>query len=758
MLGVLLPLLAIAAAGALVAWLLARLHAETPPPWLAALGSRWSFDPAELAGPPLVRLALVSVAGLFLEMAMIRWISSEIRIFAYFKNFVLIACFLGFGVGASLGKRRGNLLALLVPLVLLALFVELPRELVSTLPVLLGATSEVQVWGVPSVPRDANALAALAVGVAVSSAAFGLIAFAFVPIGQVVGHDIETASSGVRAYTVNILGSLAGLLGYTLLCFAYQPPAIWFGAVAVLLVLLLRRQALLAASTLVVFAAVMALAATGAQKEGVRWSPYQKLKLSPNVENGEVISYALETNDSWYQHVVDLSPGFVARHAKDFVRVPIELNAYNIPYRFCPGPRSVLILGAGMGNDVAAALRNGATNVVAVEIDPLIQELGKKHHFEKPYDSPAVRVVIDDARSYLERGDEKFDLICFSLLDSHTTSSHYSNVRIDNYVYTLEAMTAARRHLAPDGIMIIKFEAATPWIAGRLQSLLEEAFGFTPLQVQSESDTIARFATRGRFYVVGQKERIARTVLADPLLLEWCKRRAAGATEPARATTDDWPYFYQRAPGVPLSVLVLSATLVVFTTVFVRAVRGRGSAAGSSWSLFFLGAAFMLLETQIVSRMALLFGTTWLVNTIVVGALLAFIVASNGVGALWPKLPLAAAYALLFASILVSYFVPLRVFFFESPWLKAAAASAVLGLPVFFAGLVFIRTFAEAGYKGEALGSNLLGALAGGVLESISFWTGLRALLLIALALYALAAVAHRLRPATAVSAAPTAP
>jgi len=53
---------------------------------------------------------LASFASLFLELLLIRWISSELRIFAYLKNFVLIACFLGFGFGAYLSRRRVQML------------------------------------------------------------------------------------------------------------------------------------------------------------------------------------------------------------------------------------------------------------------------------------------------------------------------------------------------------------------------------------------------------------------------------------------------------------------------------------------------------------------------------------------------------------------------------------------------------------------------------------------------------------------------
>ena len=234
---------------------------------------------------------------------------------------------------------------------------------------------------------------------------------------------------------------------------------LWMLVAGAISLLLFARHRLVQASSLAVFVICAALASLHHKVgETEYWSPYQKLTLSLNTQEGKPIGYNLFTNDSWYQWMIDLSPEFVAAHQHLFEGVPISLNAYNLPYRFYPAPPSVLVLGAGTGNDVAAALRNNAGNVVAVEIDPLILQLGKDLHFERPYNSPRVRTVLNDARSYVENSNEQFDLIVFSLLDSHTTTSHYTNIRIDNYVYTLEALQAARHMLKPDGVFIVKFQ------------------------------------------------------------------------------------------------------------------------------------------------------------------------------------------------------------------------------------------------------------------------------------------------------------
>jgi len=697
---------------------------------LDALG----FTPQALGGFSFSRLALVSILGLFLELLMIRWISSEIRIFAYFKNFVLIACFLGFGLGCYLCRRPVNVAPLVGPAVLFALLIKLPwkglRELVAALPSYLGALSEVHMWGVPALPLNASTLSGLGAALAVVVPLFGLLALMFIPVGQLVGWYLENAGNGILGYSVNILGSLAGILLYTLLCFLDQPPATWFAAAGAMLVLLLWPRAgarWLAAAAFTVCVGLVSL--SPGREALVRWSPYQKLTLTPQRDGDATIAYHLNTNDSWYQQVIDLSEAFVRSRPQLFRGVPIEWNAYNVPYRFYPHPPSVLVLGAGMGNDVAAALRNGAGRVVAVEIDPAILELGGKLHFEKPYQSPRVQLVVDDARSYIQNSREQFDLVKFSLLDSHTTSSHFSNIRIDNYVYTVEALEAARRLLRPDGVFIVKFQVDTPWIAGRLHDLLASVFGRPPLQMQAEES----YTTAGRFFITGSTERIAHA-LSDPKVAAYVQSRGDFQTAPATPTTDDWPYFYQQEPGLPASVIVISAVLALLCAWLVRAT---GLGGGSlRWHFFFLGAGFLLLEAQIISKMALLFGTTWVVNSIVISALLVLIVGSNLLAGWKPDLPLSAAYIGIVVSILISWAVPLEKFFFDNVWLKAAAAAGVLCLPVFFAGIVFVRSYAAAGFSGEALGSNLFGALVGGLLESLSLWTGLRSLIVLAALLY----------------------
>src|ERR1051325_10174547 len=112
---------------------------------------------------------------------------------------------------------------------------------------------------------------------------------------------------------------------------------------------------------------------------------------------------------------------------------------------------------------------------MAVEIDPAIIAIGRELHPEQPYNSSQVQVVNDDARSFFATTNEKYDVISFGLLDSHTTTS-LTNARLDHYVYTKESLVQAKSKLKEGGIMTLTFLAQRPFIAGRINEVLEEVF------------------------------------------------------------------------------------------------------------------------------------------------------------------------------------------------------------------------------------------------------------------------------------------
>jgi hypothetical protein len=286
--------------------------------------------------------------------------------------------------------------------------------------------------------------------------------------------------------------------------------------------------------------------------------------------------------------------------------------------------------------------------------------------------------------------------------------------------------------LKDDGILVLKFQAHTSWIAGRLQGLLRTVFAQEPVDFYADA---SKYSSGGHFFVVGSQKQLEQA-LSSAELTAYLRSHSGVQLESAHLTTDDWPYFYQHEPGIPLIIVIMSVLLVALTRLLIWKTGAAGQAI--NWHFFFLGAGFLLLEAQIVSRMAMLFGTTWLVNSIVIAAILLLIVAVNFLVEFWRAVSVRLAYVGIGACMLVSYFLPLEKLFFQAFWVKALLATLVLCSPVAFASIVFIRSFAEYKFNGQALGSNLLGALVGGMLESASLWTGIRSLIILAAVLYLL--------------------
>lgn len=158
-------------------------------------------------------------------------------------------------------------------------------------------------------------------------------------------------------------------------------------------------------------------------------------------------------------------------------------------------------------------------------------------------------------------------------------------------------------------------------------------------------------------------------------------------------------------------------------------------------SLFFfsMGAGFLLLETQVISRLALFFGTVWQVNGIVISALLLALLVANwiverGVKR-WPRL---WTWAALLVGLAIAYWFPFSRIG-GSPAVAGMIATVIFSVPVVFAGILFASEFRLAESPSAALGANMLGAVAGGLLESLSLLFGMRSLLLVAIGLYCLA-------------------
>ncbi|MDP3183007.1 MAG: hypothetical protein Q8M54_09365 [Desulfobaccales bacterium] len=690
-------------------------------------------------------LFLVSVLGLFLEMLLIRWISTEIRIFAYLQNTVLVVCFLGLGLGCFTCRQPIVMRNLLLPLFILVLIMAVPitRKFLGNISEMLSLLGDLVIWHYALSASPVNTILYVCLGLFLTYLLMVLLLDIFVPLGRLLGRLLADHPRTIWAYSVNIAGSLLGTWLFVVLSVYYQPPVTWFVVVAGLMVFFLYKKGRGRQLNLLLLMGIIVLSWFAGREPGslrVIWSPYQKLVLKERDPDILVPGkYIITVNNTGYQGILDLRGQYLQ---SDPQRYPPEMNGfsqYDIPLLLHPNPRTFLIVGAGSGNDAAGGLRHGVKKITAVEIDPAIIALGRSFHPEKPYSSPAVRLINDDARSYFATSNKKYDVISFGLLDSHTTTA-MTNARLDHYVYTRESISRAKSLLADGGIMVLSFEAQKPYIADRMAGVLKEVFGAEPICFRVPG---SNYGWGGVFFIAGDLATARRQVAQNPglatLIAKWQKEDPISLSHTTKIATDDWPYIYLKTPRIPLLYFLLAGLmllLVLRSWKHFRPVFLKGGWTRSHWHFFFLGAAFLLLEVQNISKASVVLGNTWEVNAVIISGVLAMILVANLLAAEFPTMPLGVVYAALCGSCLALYFVDLSRLAFLPYATKAILVGGLTTLPMLFSGLVFIRSFAVAAGKDQALGANLLGALVGALLQSVTFVTGIQALLLLVAALY----------------------
>lgn len=689
---------------------------------------------------PAVTIFAASVLGLFLELALIRWVSSELRVFAYCKNLVLVASFLGFGTGCFLSARKPAISRSLVLLLVLTGLIRLqwpvlrdfgPQRVTSVLAGLPGF----MIFRHSDVTLSWGLVGNLAFAVGWTAIIFFVIALILVPFGQLTASGMARLGRPLHAYSLNVAGSLVGILAYTATTAIHLPPITWFVPVALALTLFERSRRAFAVALGLTVALALAFIPGATPGEIQIWSSYQKLELI----DGERI----RVNNIGYQAMMHM-----ARLVGDDPVPADRIDRFNMPYALQRPAGRVLIVGAGSGNDVATAIKARATSVTAVEIDPVIQEIGRELHPQRPYSDPRVRVVIDDARHFLRTTRDEFDVIVFSHLDSHTVLSSYTNVQLDNYIYTVEAFREARTRLAADGLLYVSFWVERPFVGQRLFRNLSDAFGWAPVALESDTSLGGpNKVWHSVHFLTGRPDVVARW---DAAARGWEPRIQRLSFDPDIVpSTDAWPFLHLDSRRIPPIILVISGVILALSIAFAWRFRPPGEPFDGR--LFWLGAAFMLVEVHNVSRLALVFGTTWQVNAWVIGAILVVILLANATYAMLRSRGQGIgrwATAGLFVTLLAAWAMPLEGLLAHAGVLGGPAATLVMTAPLFFAGLVFAEAFADTPSPGFALGWNVLGSVVGGMTENLSYVFGIPALVPLAALFYALALVWSRRRQA----------
>jgi len=656
-------------------------------------------------------LFVASFLVMFLETALIRWMPAYIRLLAYFSNFILLAAFLGIGIGCLTASRRR--ITAWFPALLVGVIVAVDRL---RLEVALPSSSTIYFssgMAAPVVAVESTLLLPLL---------FVAVAALFVPISNLMGQ-LLTGRPPLRAYVINLLGSLAGVGAFALVSWLELPPSTWFGIVAVAAVpfVVSGRRTLAAVNVALLAGSVVIV---HQMERGSLWSPYYRITVFQDREDTVV-----EVNHIFHQSMAPVA------HKEYFYQWPYTVFGDTFD--------NVLILGAGTGTDVAAALEHGARHVDAVDIDPVILRLGAERHPDRPYSDPRVTIVNDDARHFLRTTTKRYDLIVFALIDSLTVQSSFSGVRLESYMFTRESFEAVRDHLSPRGVMALYNYFREKWLVDRLANTVADVFGAEPLG----------HVHRDRAYlgVMLAGPRISELTSAPPLPADVEAYGQSHAASPAHPlardasvamATDDWPFLYMRAREVPAHYrAALALVLGVSAAAIWLTIAARGRAAGAkrpawSWHFFLLGAGFMLLETKSIVQFALLWGSTWSSASLAIASVLVMALASALVASRVTIESRGLVAAVLLALIAINYAVPVGRIAFGSRAAESIFYGALVFSPVFCAGLLFSSSFRESSSAATDFGANLLGAIVGGVGEYVSLVAGYRFLLLLVAVCY----------------------
>ena len=295
---------------------------------------------------------------------------------------------------------------------------------------------------------------------------FLVIALAMMGPGQQLGRALARIPNRLEAYTIDIVGSIAGIVVFAACSFLELPPTWWFAIVMAGFVVVPRRRTIAGAVSrscsdrrwcCCCRSRRQAPAAEGPRQQ---WSPYYRIDYHPaeRLINVNLIGHQqMQPRDAAF-------PAYALPHL-------LNRDAGGKPFG------QVLIIGAGSGNDVSRALAWGAERVDAVEIDPVIQRIGKRDHPDRPYDDPRVFVHLNDGRNFLKSGNKQYDLIIYALVDSLVLHSGYSNIRLESYLFTKQAMDDVRKRLRPGGVFVMYNYFRQGWIVSRLQNSVRAAFG-----------------------------------------------------------------------------------------------------------------------------------------------------------------------------------------------------------------------------------------------------------------------------------------
>ena len=399
-----------------------------------------------------INLFLVGFLVLFFELACIRWFAAYVVFLQFFTNVVLIASFLGMSCGCLAARQRRDWLDyfpfIALGTVVAALALFAIYHYWSGLSIDVGGQASPQEVFFGTEYRNPDVAQFVVPIEAVAAVFFVLLALMFVGLGQVLGRAFDSYPNRVMAALVALV------LGLSV-------PMDWLHRI---------------------------------QIHETRWSPYYMV--DHNVVSGEIL-----VNSIGHQQMVP----FASTGSLYSLIHLLQRDSGGAPFR------DALIIGAGSGNDLAHALRFGASQIDAIEIDPAIQDIGRRYHPDHPYQDARVIPHLDDGRHFLRTTDQKYDLVIYALVDSLILHSGYANIRLESYLFTEQAFADVKRVLKPDGIFVTYNFLRQGWIVERIAAMAQRTFGCPPIVLSLPyEETLRTWSPAGfTMIIAGCNSRIA---------------------------------------------------------------------------------------------------------------------------------------------------------------------------------------------------------------------------------------------------------
>jgi SAM-dependent methyltransferase len=454
--------------------------------------------------------------------------------------------------------------------------------------------------------------------------------------------------------------------------------------------------------------------------------------------------------------------------------------------------KKVAIVGAGGGSEVLNALAHGAEEVTAVELNPQLVELVRE--LGGPYGHPRVRVVTAEARRFIRESNEQYDAIQLALVGTHGASAAGVQAVSESYLYTVEAMRELLAHLRPGGVLvvtrwmqappreIVKLLATAVAANGRFvlirgwntATLIVKRDDFTPAELAA----IRAFCDERSFDVDHPPGGEVFNVVEGPSLSD---AAAALLEDPedfyerykfnVRPATDERPYFFHAFRWSALPELLQIRARALLEWGYLVLVAGLAQALIASLALILLpllilrrrateptwrlvlyfgaiGLAFLFIEIAFMQRLTLFLGQPLYAITVVLSSFLVFGGLGSGFSS---RITHPRRIPLMVAAVAVIMLIAVRVLTGVALGLpdvaKILISIALVAPLAFVMGMPFplgLRRLAEADIP-WAWGINGTASVLSSMLATlIAVHSGFSVLVLVAAALYALAATASR--------------